>query len=275
MRWGSVLKKFELNDLLYLMARLREPEFGCPWDLKQDYLSITPSTIEEAYEVVDAIELQDYGHLKEELGDLLFQIVFYCQLGQEDGYFDFSDIIQAITEKLLRRHPHVFPEGTLESKRTLNNAASEEKIKASWDAIKRQEREAKGSIGILDDVPKALPGLIRAEKLQKRAAQVGFDWKSPKDVVLKLDEEVLELKDAIESGNLDAIKDELGDVLFSCVNIARHLKLEPEQTVRQANTKFENRFRTMEDIANSQGLDLANIDELGLEALWQEAKKNG
>ena len=266
------MKTYQLEDLLYLMSRLREPEYGCPWDLKQDYLSILPSTIEEAYEVADAIEKQDYAHLKEELGDLLFQVVFYSQLGQEDGHFKFADIVQSITEKLLRRHPHVFPDGTLESKIQNDDRDTEEKIKASWEAIKTQERRAKGNQGILDDVPLPLPALTRAAKLQKRAAQVGFDWHAVQEVLGKLDEEIQEFKEALESNDKASMKDELGDIFFSCVNIARHLALEPEPIVRHANNKFEKRFRKMEEIALQRDVKLVDLSEKDLDDLWQSAK---
>ncbi len=275
-------KSFSLTDLTFLMSRLREPEYGCPWDLAQSYKTIASSTIEEVYEVIDAIEQEDPHQLKEELGDLLFQIIFYSQLGKEDGVFDFNDIVSAITTKLLRRHPHVFPEGTLESKidlRTINDDRQQEKIKASWERIKQEERQQKGHQAIMDDVPRALPATMRALKLQKRASSVGFDWENISGVYDKLFEEVDELKEAtllFQAGKIKepaAIEEELGDLLFTVVNLARHLKVEPEMALRGANNKFEQRFRHIEAKAKEQGKAINQQSSETLEEWWERAKQ--
>lgn len=271
---------YSINDLIYLMERLRDPDTGCPWDIKQDYKSITPSTLEEAYEVVDAIEQEDYGHLKEELGDFLFQVIFYTQLAKEEKRYDFHDVVDSLTQKLVRRHPHVFPEGHLQSIRQNSSeeeaALQEKKVKESWERIKQEEREAKGKQGVLDDVPLALPALVRAAKLQKRAAKVGFDWPELRGVVDKLDEEVAELKQALTQESQDNIESELGDVLFTCVNLVRHVGAEPESVLRKANQKFERRFRGMEMLAANVGIPLAEggLSPQELEELWCKAKEH-
>ena len=263
---------YALEDLLYLMSRLREPVYGCPWDLAQSYQSIAPSTLEEAYEVVDAIEHGDRQQLREELGDWLFQVVFYSQLGREEQAFEFSDIVHDITSKLLRRHPHVFPEGTLESRIDPNNRPEPETanagIKASWEKIKQHERQVKGHTSIMDDIPTAFPAAVRAVKLQKRAASIGFDWKDDAGVYDKLQEEISELQEAQHSQSKDAIEDELGDLLFTVINLARHLKVDPETALRKSNSKFEQRFRTME----LQCTDFSGRTEQELEQYWQQAK---
>ncbi len=270
-------KNYTIDDLLTLMSRLREPEFGCPWDQVQTYQTIAPSTLEEAYEVVDAIEQGDSQQLKEELGDLLFQVIFYSQLGSEDQQFNFTDIVAELTEKLVRRHPHVFPDGTLDSRISpdvspAERAASEAKIKASWEAIKQQERAAKGHHSILDDIPKAFPATVRATKLQKRASSVGFDWENDQAVYVKVEEEIAELKEAQASGNKDAIEDELGDVLFTIVNLSRHLGVDAETALRRSNQKFERRYRRMEAQANQDGVDFAEQSIDSKEQFWQQAK---
>lgn len=263
---------YTLESLLYLMSRLREPVYGCPWDLAQNYQSIAPSTLEEAYEVVDAIEQGDIRQLREELGDLLFQVVFYSQLGKEEQAFEFNDIVQDITSKLVRRHPHVFPDGTLESRIDPDNPPdthhSNTKIKSSWEKIKQQERESKGHHSIMDDVPVALPATVRAAKLQKRASSVGFDWKDSAGVYEKLQEEIAELQQAQNTQSRAEIEDELGDVLFTVVNLARHLKIDPETALRKSNSKFEQRFRTMEQ----QSADFSGQTEQELDQRWQQAK---
>ncbi len=272
-------EKYIIDDLIYLMSRLRDPETGCPWDLKQDYRSITPSTIEEAYEVVDAIEQNDLGHLKEELGDLLFQVIFYAQLADEEQRWNFHDIVHELTAKLIRRHPHVFPDGSLQSRRLESDDVSDQSIKASWEAIKQQERNTKGKARTLDDVPTALPAIQRAQKLQKRAAQVDFDWQDASGVLSKLKEEVAELEREVSdiSQNSDtrrnSVADELGDVMFSCVNLARHFKLDAEEVLRQANKKFETRFNYVEASLQQEGLTAAEASLEQMEKLWQEAKQ--
>lgn len=260
--------QYSIDDLLYLMARLRDPESGCPWDIKQDYASIAPSTLEEAYEVVDAIEKQDFIHLKEELGDLLFQVIFYSQLGKEEQRFEFAGVVSDLTAKLIRRHPHVFPEGTLQS-RVNNRHILPTDVKARWEEIKQQERAAKGAQGLLADVPLNLPSLSRAAKLQKRAASVGFDWDDVYGPVAKVREELLEVEAELDSGDQQALEEELGDLLFAVVNIARYQKIDPEQALRRANQKFEQRFHYIETHAGKP-LSESTIDEMN--CLWDEAK---
>ena len=259
---------YTINDLLYLMARLRDPQSGCPWDIKQDYASIAPSTLEEAYEVVEAIEKQDFVHLKEELGDLLFQVIFYSQLGKEENRFDFSSVVSGLVEKLVRRHPHVFPDGTLSSKID-NRDTLPADIKQRWEAIKQQERNAKGVQGLLADVPINLPALSRAAKLQKRAASVGFDWQDIQGPIAKVREELIEVEQALAANNIAAIKEELGDLFFSVVNISRYLNIDPEQALRQANLKFEQRFHYIETHVTTP---LAETSIETMNKLWDEAK---
>lgn len=260
--------QYSVDDLLYLMARLRDPQTGCPWDIKQDYASIAPSTLEEAYEVVDAIEKQDFVHLKEELGDLLFQVIFYSQIGKEENRFEFAGVVNDLVEKLVRRHPHVFPDGTLHSKID-NRHTLPMDVKARWEAIKQQEREAKGAQSLLADVPLNLPALSRAAKLQKRAASVGFDWDDVQGPIAKVREELLEVEDALSKADVLAVDEELGDLLFAVVNIARYLKIDPEQSLRKASHKFESRFNYIETHLGKPLTD-ASIDEMNL--LWDEAK---
>lgn len=267
---------YQLNDLLYLMARLRDPDGGCPWDLQQDFASIVPHTLEEAYEVADAIEREDFAHLPSELGDLLFQVVYYSQLGNEQQLFDFSKVVQSITEKLIRRHPHVFPNGQLYG--TVQAAeVSTEQIKERWETIKQQERteqaEPKRAVSVLDDIPLSLPALSRALKIQKRAAHVGFDWSHLAPVLDKVDEELQEVREAIASGEQAAISDELGDLLFATVNVARHLQINPESALRAASTKFSERFQSVEQQAQAQGMALSDCSEAQLDALWNLAKQ--
>lgn len=265
---GFVVNQYTIDDLLYLMARLRDPESGCPWDIKQDYASIAPSTLEEAYEVVDAIEKQDFAHLKEELGDLLFQVIFYSQLGKEEHRFEFAGVVSDLVAKLIRRHPHIFPDGTLHS-RIDNRQILPGDVKARWEAIKQQEREAKGARRLLADVPLNLPALSRAAKLQKRAASVGFDWDDVYGPIAKVREELLEVEAELDSGDRSALEEELGDLLFAAVNIARYMKIDPEQALRRANQKFEQRFAFIEDNAG-QSLDKTSIEEMN--RLWDLAK---
>lgn len=263
------MNQYTIDDLLYLMARLRDPETGCPWDITQDYASIAPSTLEEAYEVVDAIEKQDFDHLKEELGDLLFQVIFYSQLGKEEDRFEFAGVVSGLVTKLIRRHPHVFPDGTLRS-RVENRHTLPGDVKARWEAIKQQERAEKGAQGLLADVPLNLPALSRAAKLQKRAASVGFDWEDVYGPIAKVREELMEVEAELDSGDEAALEEELGDLLFAVVNIARYQKIDPEQALRRANQKFEQRFHFIE--TNSSGpLASTSIDEMN--RLWDEAKK--
>ncbi len=262
---------YTVNDLLRVMQRLRDPEGGCPWDLKQDFRSIVPSTLEECYELAEAIEHGDYPHVAEELGDVLFQVVFYARLGEEQGLFSFPDIVHTLVDKLLRRHPHVFAHGEIEG--VVADSVDEAEVKRSWEAIKRDERAARAQGGVLDDVPVALPALPRAQKLQKRAALVGFDWPDATAVLDKVDEERRELQEAMAAGSESAIADEMGDLLFTCVNLSRQLGLDAETVLRQASAKFEQRFRAMEKSAAAAGaVDLRALTAAELEQLWRAAK---
>jgi ATP diphosphatase len=265
---------YTLEDLRRLMARLRDPQYGCPWDLKQTFASIVPHTLEEVYEVVDTIEQADFGHLNEELGDLLFQVIFYAQLGEEDQRFSWDSIVDGIVKKLLRRHPHVFPDGSLDTPPG-SITLSEDQISQRWDEIKQQERGNKSQVGILDDVPRALPALNRAEKLQKRASQVGFDWADPLGVLDKIEEEIQELREAIASGKVERIQDEMGDLLFAQVNLARHLKVSSEQALRGTNQKFERRFRFVEQCVAASGNSWDNHSLDQLDQYWDRAKQEG
>lgn len=260
-----------MQQLLDIMQALRDPESGCPWDLQQDFQSLIPYTIEEAYEVADAIERNDLNDIKSELGDLLFQIVFYSQLATEQSAFDFNDVAQAISDKLTRRHPHVFSDAKITN--------AEEQTK-EWEKLKQQERKVKAedslsSLSHLDDVSRTLPSLMRAEKLQKRAAREGFDWPSVKGVMAKVYEELEEVQQEIDAKkqNHEKLEDEIGDLFFSCINLSRHVGVDAEHSLRKANLKFERRFRALENEASNKGLQVnqMNVDEL--EDLWQEVKK--
>ena len=262
----------KLQDLLYLMKRLRDSETGCPWDLKQSFASIVPFTLEEVYEVVDTIEREDYAHLKEELGDLLFQVVFYSQLGEEQGLFDFEQVVSVLTEKLVSRHPHVFPDGTLHSHRDAQAEPDEQDIKQTWERLKQSERQDKGRSSILDDIPRALPALSRAQKLQKRAANHGFDWPDCGGVWNKLHEEIDELKGALRDQNQQNIEEELGDLLFTAVNLGRHLGVDSELALRNASRKFESRFQHLEEKLAESGEEVAKTSPQRLDQLWREAK---
>ena len=267
---------YSLEDLLHLMNRLRDPKYGCPWDIKQTYATIVPHTLEEAYEVADAIERGDFDHLQGELGDLLFQVVYYSQLVREEGRFEFAGVIDSITRKLIRRHPHVFPTGDLYAPLDIPQL-SEEQVKERWEQIKAEERAEKSDapqqLSLLDDVPTALPSLSRAAKLQKRASQVGFDWPSALPVVDNVREELDEVLEAMADNDPVAIADEVGDLLFAAVNLARHLKVDPETALRGANAKFERRFRFIEQALRDthQSIEDCTLEEL--DALWGEAKR--
>ncbi|MEH6443389.1 MAG: nucleoside triphosphate pyrophosphohydrolase [Oceanospirillaceae bacterium] len=274
----SLDRRYVLTDLVYLMERLREPEFGCPWDIKQDFASVVPYTLEECYEVIDAIEAKDWAHLSEELGDLLFQIIFYSQIATEQHLFDFSDVIHQLVSKLIRRHPHVFLDKQLEAK--VIHKPSEEEIRHSWEEIKQWEREQKSAVQnkesyILDDVPKALPALLRAQKLQNRASKVGFDWHDLDPVIAKIEEELAELKEAVASKNIDAVKDEMGDFLFAQVNLARHLGVNAEEALRGTNQKFYRRFKYVEQQVVASERDWEKFNLMELDNFWNEAKKRG
>lgn len=266
---------YQLDDLLHLMARLRDPQHGCPWDLRQDYASIVPHTLEEAYEVADAIAKQDFPQVRDELGDLLFQVVYYSQLGREDGHFDFAQVVDGITRKLVRRHPHVFPDGDLHGPLDLPRL-DEATIKRRWEEIKAEERAEKAmaleQLSLLDDVPAALPALSRAAKLQKRAANVGFDWADATPVVAKIQEELDEVRDAMANGQAAQVAEEVGDLLFVMVNLARHLHVDAEDALRQANAKFERRFRYIEEALKAQGRTPQEASLEEMDAFWDAAK---
>lgn len=266
---------YTLDDLLHLMARLRDPAHGCPWDLEQDYASIVAHTLEEAYEVADTIERGDFEHLQGELGDLLFQVVYYSQLAREEGRFEFAGVVDAITRKLIRRHPHVFPTGDLYAP-VDTPRLSEAEVKQRWEEIKAAERAEKSvpeQLSLLDDVPAALPALSRSAKLQKRAAQVGFDWPDALPVLDKVREELDEVLQAMAEGDPQALEDEVGDLLFAAVNLARHLKLDPENALRGANRKFERRFRFIEQALRDIARPIEDCTLEDLDALWGEAKR--
>lgn len=266
---------YKLDDLLHLMARLRDPQHGCPWDLRQDYASIVPHTLEEAYEVADAIARRDFPQLRDELGDLLFQVVYYSQLGREDGHFDFAQVVDGITRKLVRRHPHVFPDGDLHGPLDLLRL-DEATIKRRWEEIKAEERAEKAAapeqLSLLDDVPAALPALSRAAKLQKRAANVGFDWADATPVVAKIQEELDEVREAMANGQAAQVAEEVGDLLFVMVNLARHLQVDAEDALRQANAKFERRFRFIEEALKAQDRTPQEASLEEMDALWDAAK---
>lgn len=247
------------------MATLRDPARGCPWDREQDFGSIAPYTIEEAYEVADAIDRDDLEDLRDELGDLLLQVVFHAQMARELGAFDFGDVVAAISAKMVRRHPHVFggePIDTAEAQR------------AAWESHKEKEREliAAGPPSALDGVGLALPALTRAEKLGKRAGRVGFDWPDVEGVLHKASEELAEVDAARRAGSQQAVAEEVGDVLFTVVNLARHLRVDPEEALRAANRKFDRRFRRLEQAIRAAGLEWSDYSAAGLDALWQSAK---
>jgi len=266
----------DITRLLEIMAALRTPGTGCPWDLKQDFASITPYTLEEAYEVVDAIERGDLADLRDELGDLLLQVVFHARMAEEQGAFAFGDVVEAITKKLIRRHPHVFG-----STRDL----SPEEVKRLWDSIKSEEKAERKAerarmglspeaheAGFLGGIPTALPALTRAQKLTAKAAKAGFDWPDAAQVIDKIHEELDEVKEASSSGDRDKIEDEIGDLLFSVTNLARHYAIDPERALRRTNAKFERRFRAVEQALGEQNrtLDEASLEEM--ERHWVAAK---
>jgi nucleoside triphosphate diphosphatase len=262
-----------IPELLELMRRLRDPQTGCPWDIGQDHVSLVPHTLEEVYELADAVARSDFAQMRDELGDYLFQAVFYAQIAAEQQRFDFDDVTHAIVEKLLRRHPHVFPDGTLASRREPGQTPETAAIKSTWERLKQDDRAQRAMSSVLDDVPMALPALQRAEKLQRRASGMGFDWSEWRGVLLKLDEEREELLAAAATGDLDACEDELGDLLFCCVNLARHLGVNAELALRRANLKFETRFRAIEEQLRARGLSMQDCDLQLLDSLWDEAKR--
>ncbi len=258
-----------IEKLLNIMKDLRHPKKGCPWDLEQSFSSIAPYTIEEAYEVSEAIQRGDMAELQDELGDLLFQVVFHAQMAAEQGYFDFEDVVTSINNKMIRRHPHVFAGARVENAKAQTDA---------WEKHKHAEREQKQSgeskHSLLDGIPVALPALTRAVKLQRRAARVGFDWTSIPPILEKIHEEIEELQLEInQQAQRERIEDEIGDVFFSVSNLARHLEIDPEAAIRSSNRKFEQRFKAIEDLAREQGRQLKNMTIEEMETLYQEIKQ--
>jgi nucleoside triphosphate diphosphatase len=252
----------ELNALLALMRALRSPD-GCPWDREQTFATIAPFTIEEAYEVADAIGRGDLDRLRDELGDLLFQVVFHARMAEEAGKFDFAAVARGIRDKLIRRHPHIFSE-----RRELDIA----QLHVSWEAQKARERALAGQHGVLSDVPKALPGLARAAKLGRRAGRVGFDWQEANGVRAKVEEELAEIDRAVAGGHREEVAEEIGDLLFAVANWARHLQVDPENALQAAALKFERRFEHMERDAQRQDLTLSELSASQWEQLWEAAK---
>jgi MazG family protein len=254
-----------IQRLLDIMARLRDPDGGCPWDREQDFASIAPYTIEEAYEVAEAIAHGDPEELRDELGDLLFQVVFHARMAGERGWFGFADVVEAICDKMIRRHPHVFADAEVADAREQTEV---------WEAMKARERAHKQQdSSVLAGVSLALPGLTRARKLQARAARVGFDWPEQAGVLAKVHEEVREVEQALAGGTTEAIEEELGDLLFAVVNLARHREVDPEAAVRAANAKFTRRFQRMEQWAKESGNDLSDLGLEAMDALWERAKR--
>lgn len=266
-------KQYNLDDLCYLMQRLRDPETGCPWDLKQTETSIVPYTLEEVYELIEALEQGDHESAKGELGDVLFQVIFYAQLAQERALYGLDDIVNGIVTKLLRRHPHVFQDGTLRSSVVAREQVDEATVKTRWEAIKQVERNARQQGGAMDDVPRSLPALSRAQKLQKRASQFGLDWPEVAPVLDVLRGEITEFEHALESGNTRSVADELGDILFSVVNVARLLGLDAEQVLRHSNRKFESRVKHYAELASERQLNLNFLSNEERDKLWDEAKQ--
>lgn len=254
-----------MSTLLDVMAKLRDPETGCPWDIKQSFETISPYTIEEAYEVAEAIDRNDMSALREELGDLLLQVVFHSQMARDKNLFDFEDVAQSIATKMIARHPHVFGDTTFNS---------EAEQKAHWESLKQKEREQKSDqeVSAIDGVALALPALTRAEKIQKRAARVGFDWDDLTPVLDKLDEELNELWQAAASREPAAIEDELGDLLFSVTNVARHMKVDPELALKKATAKFEARFKFIEQKVKADGKTVSEVSEETLDQYWRQSK---
>ena len=254
-----------MGSLLDVMAKLRDPAGGCPWDIEQSFETIAPYTIEEAYEVADAIDREDIPAIREELGDLLLQVVFHSQIAKDQGQFEFEDVAQSIANKMIERHPHVFGE---------TKFATPEEQKAHWELLKQREREQKSTetVSALDGVALALPALTRAEKIQKRASRVGFDWEDLTPVLEKIDEELSELRQAAAGTEAVAIEDELGDLLFSVTNAARHMKVDPEQALKKATTKFEKRFKSVERALAAEGKEMSDTGAEVLDQYWRRSK---
>lgn len=259
----------DMSRLLEIMARLRDPQQGCPWDKQQTFETILPFTLEEVYEVADAIERGDMAELKAELGDLLFQIVFYAQLAREQGLFEFGDIVAGIADKLEQRHPHVFGSDEIKDAVAQSHA---------WEKHKEQERVHKAAsearpVSVLDNIPVALPGLMRAAKLQRRVARVGFEWPDIMPVLDKIEEEIGEIREALANGGKrDEMEHEIGDLMFACVNLARHANIDPEVALRSINRRFERRFRRVEVLASERGRPLPEMSLIEMNELWEQAK---
>ena len=260
----------DIQRLIEIMAALRTPDTGCPWDLKQNFATIAPYTIEEAHEVADAIERNDLDDLKDELGDLLLQVMFHARMAQEQDAFAFGDVVQAITEKLIRRHPHVFGD---------TRHLTPDEVKGLWDKIKAEEKAARrqrrgidDEAGALAGIPSGLPALTRALKLQQKASKVGFDWNDPRAVLDKIKEETAEIERALDAGDRDAVADEIGDLMFALVNLARHLDVDSETSLRGTNAKFERRFAAIEAALAQRGKTPSDATLQEMDALWDEAK---
>jgi ATP diphosphatase len=272
-------KRYGIEDLLYLMQRLRDPQKGCPWDVKQTFTSIIPSTLEEIYEVVDALEKNDMENLREELGDVLLHLVFYSQMAAEQQHFTFADVAHGIVEKLVRRHPHVFPSGNLYEDDASQRNIDEKTLFEQWDRIKQEEKQqaaaSETSPGALSGIPRAMPAMQRSYKIQKKLAGVGFDWKNAAELLPIIDGELQELREGLQHNDIANIEEELGDVLFTVVNLARHAKVDPETALRHANQKVERRFAFVEAQLKQQGRTPveATLDEM--ETLWQLSKQSG
>jgi ATP diphosphatase len=268
----------DIADLIAIMAALRTPGTGCPWDLEQNFATIAPYTIEEAYEVADAIARHDLDDLKDELGDLLLQVVFHARMAQEQAAFEFGDVVQAITEKLIRRHPHVFGD---------KGGMSSGEVNVQWDQIKAEEKAARaaagrspalagassGRDGALAGVSAGMPALARALKLQQKAGKVGFDWNDPRAVLAKIREETAEIGAELDAGARDKVAGEIGDLMFAVVNLARHLDVDPESALRQTNLKFERRFGAIEDALAARGQKPQDATLAEMDALWDQAKE--
>jgi ATP diphosphatase len=284
--------RYDLSDLVYLMQRLRDPDTGCPWDIQQTFDSIIPHTIEEAHEVAQAIGEKDWPHVEEELGDLLFQVIFYSQLGAEKELFDVSSVINILVTKLIRRHPHVFPQGNLKDQRAPNSCPSEAEIKAQWQIIKAQEKALKATrsskplkvtdglelVEYLQDIPRSLPALSQADKIQKTVSLRGFDWSEIAGVLDKVREELQEVEEEIPLADPTRLNHEVGDLLFAVVNVARHLGVNPEQALMDTNKRFSERYSIAERYLSKKGraLELGNenkVSDYEMETAWQEAKR--
>jgi len=277
--------RYSIKDLTYLMARLRDPETGCPWDKEQTFATIVPHTLEEAYEVADTIEREDWDHLKEELGDLLFQVIYYSQMADEKGWFNLDDVADELVTKMIRRHPHVFADGQLYPADNDSVSAAdvdEAQVKQRWDEIKAEEKAKKSATetgerslqkpSVLADIPVGLPALTRAAKIQKKASKVGFDWPDIQGVLEKVREELEEVEEAVAENNLPEAQKEFGDLLFAATNLSRYLKKDPESALRGTNRKFEFRFAYIEQQLQNAGLSFDDVNLEQMDQWWDEAK---